>query len=76
LKSAAEIAQFFAAVVGAERVLVGDAINDDYGHDEALSAKPERPAAVLRRARRARAGADRSDGAVDRVSCGRPSDAA
>ena len=48
MKSAAEIAQLFAAVIGAGRVLVADAINDDYGHDEALSAKPERPAAVLR----------------------------
>jgi glycolate oxidase len=48
MRNAAEIAAPFAAVVGPEHVLVGDAIHDDYGHDEALSARPQRPAAVVR----------------------------
>lgn len=48
MKTAAEIAKHFAAVVGADQLLVGDAINDDYTHDEALTAQPTRPAAVLR----------------------------
>jgi glycolate oxidase len=48
MRSAADIAQLFAAAVGAERVLAGDAIRDDYAHDEALTAAPQRPAAVLR----------------------------
>ena len=36
------------AVLGAPNVLVGDAINDDYTHDEALTATPVRPLAVVR----------------------------
>jgi len=48
LKPVAEIAQLLAAVVGAERVLVGDAISDDYTHDEALTSVPVRPAALVR----------------------------
>lgn len=48
MKPVAEIAQLLAAVVGAERVLVGDAISDDYTHDEALTSVPVRPAAVVR----------------------------
>jgi len=48
VRSAAEIAQLFAAAVGAEHVLAGDAINADYAHDEALTAAPVRPAALLR----------------------------
>jgi glycolate oxidase len=35
-------------VVGAENVLVGDAISDDYTHDEALSAERHVPLAVVR----------------------------
>ena len=31
------------AAVGAENVRTGDAINDDYTHDEALTAAPQRP---------------------------------
>src|SRR5690242_5397829 len=34
--------------VHAHPVLVGDAIGDDYTHDEALTAKPVRPLAVVR----------------------------
>ena len=48
MKNADEIAGHFASVVGADQMLVGDAINDDYTHDEALTAQPTRPAAVLR----------------------------
>lgn len=36
------------AIVGNGHVLVGDAINDDYGHDEALTVAPVRPLAVVR----------------------------
>ena len=36
------------AVVGAAHVLTGDAIGEDYTHDEALTATWQRPAAVLR----------------------------
>jgi glycolate oxidase len=36
-----------AGVVGAENVRTGDAIKDDYGHDEALTAEPQRPLAVV-----------------------------
>ncbi len=37
-----------ADLVGAANVLTGDAISDDYAHDEALSATPHRPDAVVR----------------------------
>jgi glycolate oxidase len=43
----AEITERFAAVVGAANVLSGAAVNDDYGHDEALSRDPQPPAAVV-----------------------------
>jgi glycolate oxidase len=36
-----------AGVVGAEHVRTGDAIKDDYGHDEALTAEPQLPLAVV-----------------------------
>ncbi|MBK5287813.1 MAG: FAD-binding oxidoreductase [Acidimicrobiia bacterium] len=36
------------ASVGAEYVLVDDAISEDYGHDEALTVAPVMPAAVVR----------------------------
>jgi glycolate oxidase len=45
---AAEVSQLFAGVVGAGNVLVGDAIGDDYSHDEALGAAPQIPLAVVR----------------------------
>jgi glycolate oxidase len=35
-------------IVGAGQVLTGDAIGDDYTHDEALTATPQRPLAVVR----------------------------
>jgi len=37
-----------AEVVGAEHVLVGDAISPDYSHDECLSVPPQAPTAVVR----------------------------
>jgi glycolate dehydrogenase FAD-linked subunit len=42
-----QVATLFADVVGAEHVHIGDAIKDDYTHDEALSAEPQRPLAVV-----------------------------
>jgi glycolate oxidase len=39
--------ELLAGVVGAEHVRTGDAIKDDYGHDEALTAQPQRPLAVV-----------------------------
>ena len=36
-----------AAAVGAENVLAGAAIKDDYAHDEALTATPQVPLAVV-----------------------------
>jgi glycolate oxidase len=44
----AEIVEHLAAVVGPAHVLTGDAVADDYGHDEALSAAAQAPAAVVR----------------------------
>jgi glycolate oxidase len=35
-------------IVGEEHVLLGDAIGDDYAHDEALSAHAQKPLAVVR----------------------------
>ncbi len=35
-------------VLGAQHVLVGDAVGDDYTHDEALTSVPVRPLAVVR----------------------------
>jgi glycolate oxidase len=39
--------ELLAGVVGAENVRAGDAIKDDYGHDEALTAEGQRPLAVV-----------------------------
>ena len=36
-----------AAALGADRVLSGDAVGEDYTHDEALTATPVKPAAVV-----------------------------
>ena len=36
-----------AAAVGADRVLSGDAVGEDYAHDEALTATPVKPVAVV-----------------------------
>ena len=43
----AEIADLFAPLVGRANVLTGDAVKDDYSHDEALTAVPQPPAAVV-----------------------------
>jgi glycolate oxidase len=43
-----EVGELFAKVVGDRNVSVGDAISDDYAHDEALTATWCRPAAVVR----------------------------
>jgi glycolate oxidase len=42
----ADIAERLVDLLGAERVLVGDAISDDYAHDEALTASPHLPDVV------------------------------
>jgi glycolate oxidase len=42
-----QIADLFAPLVGRANVLTGDAIKDDYSHDEALTATPQPPAAVV-----------------------------
>lgn len=42
-----EISEVLAEIVGAANVLVGDAINDDFTHDEALTASPRRPLCVV-----------------------------
>jgi glycolate oxidase len=43
----AEIADVFAPLVAAGHVLTGEAVSDDYAHDEALTATHQRPAAVV-----------------------------
>lgn len=48
MTATAGVAEQFSAIVGSDNVLAGDAINDDYTHDEALTASPVRPAAVVR----------------------------
>jgi len=42
-----DVRELLTSVVAPERVLSGDAIADDYTHDEALTATPVRPAAVV-----------------------------
>jgi glycolate oxidase len=44
----ADVAALLTDIVSADNVVTGDAISDDYGHDEALTAAPETPAFVLR----------------------------
>jgi glycolate oxidase len=44
----AEIVELLADVVGANNVLAGDDISPDYAHDEALTAAPRIPLAVVR----------------------------
>ena len=44
----AEIVELLAEVVGAGNVLAGDDVSDDYTHDEALTATPSLPLAVVR----------------------------
>ena len=43
-----DIAERLAAAIGATNVVTGDAIADDYTHDEALTAAPARPDVVVR----------------------------
>jgi glycolate oxidase len=43
----ADLIESLAGVVGADHLLAGDAVKDDYTHDEALTARPERPLAVV-----------------------------
>ena len=47
-EGATAIAGQLAELVGAAQVLTGGAINEDYGHDEALTASPVRPGVVVR----------------------------
>ncbi len=47
ISDAAELVDRFSALVGADHVLAGEAIKDDYTHDEALAATPRRPLAVV-----------------------------
>jgi glycolate dehydrogenase FAD-linked subunit len=44
----ADIVGLLNDVVGPENVVTGDAISDDYSHDEALTVSAQRPAAVVR----------------------------
>ncbi len=39
-----DLATLFADIVGTTHLLTGDAISDDYGHDEALTIPPQRAA--------------------------------
>ena len=43
-----DLGERLAAIVGAEHVLIGDAIAEELTHDEALTATPQVPAAVVR----------------------------
>lgn len=43
-----DLAQKLAEVTGDENVLVGDAINEDFSHDESLASVPQMPALVVR----------------------------
>lgn len=43
-----DVAAAFATVVGENHLLIGDAINEDYTHDEALTAHPGRPAYLVK----------------------------
>src|SRR4051794_32332091 len=43
-----EVAARLAEIVGAKHLLTGDAIPEDYAHDEALSMPPQKPAYVAK----------------------------
>ena len=43
-----DLGELFGAVVGDAGVTTGDSVSEDYGHDEALTAAWQRPAAVVR----------------------------
>jgi glycolate oxidase len=44
----ADLTALLSGIVAPEHVLTGEAISDDYTHDEALTATPQAPAAVVR----------------------------
>ncbi len=44
----ADVAELLTKILGDQHVLTGDAINEDYSHDEALTAAPSSPAVVVR----------------------------
>jgi glycolate oxidase len=46
-RDVAELVRLLAGAVGADNVASGDAIKDDYGHDEALTATAQLPLAVV-----------------------------
>ena len=46
--NATRLVELLAGIVGRERVLSGDAVPDDYGHDEALTAIACKPLALVR----------------------------
>src|SRR4051794_12252648 len=46
--SMADIETLLSEIVGTDHLLIGDAISDDYAHDEALSRDPVKPAYVVR----------------------------
>src|SRR5690606_26008235 len=43
----AQLVDLLAAAVGSDAIAAGDEVSDDYGHDEALTITPVRPAAVV-----------------------------
>src|ERR1700724_4383201 len=43
-----DVAAQLAGIVGDKNILIGDAISEDYAHDEALSATPEKPTYVAK----------------------------
>ena len=47
-RDATEVVALFAGAVGADHVVSGADAGDDYGHDEALTAVPQAPLAVVR----------------------------
>ena len=44
----ADVATRLAEIVGDKNLLIGDAISEDYTHDEALTATPQKPAYVAK----------------------------
>ena len=43
-----DVATQLAEIVGAKNLLTGDAVSEDYGHDEALGTTPQKPAYVAK----------------------------
>lgn len=48
MSESSQIPARLAAIVGADHLLSGDAISDDYSHDEALNLEPQMPIAVVK----------------------------